>query len=258
MGAHLSAEAELHLRSRESRYLELARSQPRPGGWREAVRHCFSMSKLRGRLTVWVKTYDDGTLTPLRISRENSVEDLKVMAGVKEDSTLIFGTQQLDDARFVRNYAIPDGTVLEAWPAIHHTGGGALRRSAKSWPMMTREERIKAIPLLILPEKKPEVQRRKSEPVKVKVLTVTDEISAVPESKKPLLDLDIPANGTDSKWCAESESDSDDSTRDTSRSGHLEQILAQSPNISRMCSRELSQGMDTPPQMHAAQRYIRA
>jgi hypothetical protein len=192
-----------------------------------------------------VKTYGDGTLTPIRISRENSVEDIKLMAGVKEDSTLIFGTQQLDDTRYVRNYAIPDGTVLEAWPAIHHTGSGALRGSrCKSWPLMTREERLAAIPPLTLPVKKEEVTRRKSEPVKVLTLL---------ESTKPPMKLDdIPASKC---GCAESESDSDDSTRDTSRSGHLEQIMAQSPSV--RC-RDCSAGSDTPPQMHAAQRYIRA
>jgi len=252
MGAQLSAEADLHLRSRESRYLELARAQGQPRqGWRDAVRRCISLSKIRGRLTVWVKTYGDGTLTPVRISRENSVEDIKLMANVKEGSTLIFGTQQLDDARHVRNYSIPDGSVLEAWPAIHHAGDGALRNSSrsKSWPLMTREEMLATIPRLVLPEKKEEVTRRKSEPAK-KVTVVTLE-----SQQQPLKLEDLPAS---KKWGAESESDSDDSTRDTSRSGHLEQILAQSPSL--RCSRDSSEESecDTPPQMHAAQRYNRA
>ena len=38
-------------------------------GWRDALRRCISLSKLRGRLTVWVKTYGDGTLTPVPACR---------------------------------------------------------------------------------------------------------------------------------------------------------------------------------------------
>ena len=39
---------------------------------------------------------------------------LRTRAQREPSGTLIFGTQQLEDARHVRNYSIPDGTVLRS------------------------------------------------------------------------------------------------------------------------------------------------
>jgi len=48
----------------------------------------------------------------------DSVQDIKAKLGLSDGSSLIFGTQRLEDAHSLKQYALCDGAVLEVWPVV--------------------------------------------------------------------------------------------------------------------------------------------
>lgn len=82
-----------------------------------SIRDCFSLSRLRGRVKLYVRDVGTNTEKLVRARRRESVAALKERLGVV-GGRLIFGTQHLEDHQPLKNYEIAPRSVIEVWPAV--------------------------------------------------------------------------------------------------------------------------------------------
>lgn len=88
-----------------------------------SIRDCFSLSRLRGRVKLYIRDVANNTEKLVRARRRESVAALKERLGVAE-GRLIFGTQDLEDHQPLTHYAIAPRSVVEVWPAFKGSTSG--------------------------------------------------------------------------------------------------------------------------------------
>jgi hypothetical protein len=87
-------------------------------------------------LTLFIKAFGRDGLSSVRVSSSNSVQEVKAKLGLRDDCNLIFGTQHLNDAHSLNQYAIEDGSVIEVWPSFLRDDETFASRPTKKWPSL--------------------------------------------------------------------------------------------------------------------------
>lgn len=126
MGGRASREASHSAGGHASALKERSESRERSRRRRriatERFRNCMSLTRLRGRVKLYIRDVTNNTEKLVRARRRESVALLKERLGIA-DGRLIFGTQNLEDHQPLKNYEIAPRSVIEVWPAARASVG---------------------------------------------------------------------------------------------------------------------------------------
>merc|ERR1719197_2104902 len=127
MGGRASREASHSAGGHASALKERSESRERSRRRRriatERFRNCMSLTRLRGRVKLYIRDVANNTEKLVRARRRESVAALKERLGLAE-GRLIFGTQDLEDHYPLKHYAIAPRSVVEVWPAFRGSTSG--------------------------------------------------------------------------------------------------------------------------------------